>query len=80
MYTSESLALAALESLVNVDPETAPRDLVAIAAVIPDDLAMTKFSTRELPKSWRAFPAPPDLGLLGSRWADALKTVVLQVP
>ena len=80
VYTSESLALAALEYLVNVDPETAPRDLVAIAAVIPEDLAITKFSAKELPKSWRGFPAPPDLGLLGTRWADSLKTAVLQVP
>ena len=80
MYTSESLALAALEYLVNVDPETAPRDLVAIAAVIPEGLAIKKLSTNELPKGWRGFPAPPDLGLLGTRWADSLKTAVLQVP
>ena len=80
VYSSESLALAALEYLVNVDPETAPRDLVAMAAVIPERLAIKKISVDGLPRGWRRFPPPAELALLGTRWADALETVVLQVP
>jgi RES domain-containing protein len=80
VYASESLALAALEYLVNVDAETAPGDLVAIAAVIPDSLAIRRVSAGELPKNWRGFPAPPELALLGTKWSDSLKTAVLQVP
>ena len=80
MYASESLALAALEYLVNVDPETAPADLVAIAVVIPDELAIERLSAGQLPRNWRGFPAPAQLAVLGTKWADSLQTAVLQVP
>ncbi len=80
VYASESLALATLEYLVNVDPETAPGDLVAIAAVIPDELAIRTLSADRLPKNWRGFPASLELAVLGTRWADSLETAVLQVP
>ena len=80
MYASESLALAALEYLVNVDPETAPAGLVAIAAVIPDELAIKRLSAGELPRNWRGLPAPTQLAVLGTKWADSLQTAVLQVP
>jgi RES domain-containing protein len=80
VYTSESLALAALEYLVNVDPETAPRDLVAMAVIIPEELAIKRLSLDALPKNWRGFPAPPELTILGDRWASSLETAVLQVP
>ena len=36
VYTSGSLALAALEMFVNLDPEDMPQDLVSIGATIPD--------------------------------------------
>jgi RES domain-containing protein len=80
VYTSESLALAALEYLVKVDPETAPDDLVAIAAFIPDGLEIERVSVDELPKDWRRFPAPTELASRGTKWADRLETAVLQVP
>ncbi|MGH9366177.1 MAG: RES family NAD+ phosphorylase, partial [Thermoanaerobaculia bacterium] len=80
VYTSESLALAALEYLVNVDPETAPGDLVAVAAVIPDEVAIKRLSADDLPKRWRRFPAPPELDMLGTKLAASLETAVLQVP
>ncbi len=51
-----------------------------MAAIIPEELAIKRLSAGELPKSWRGFPAPPDLAILGTRWADALETAVLQVP
>ncbi|MGH9369043.1 MAG: RES family NAD+ phosphorylase [Thermoanaerobaculia bacterium] len=80
VYASESLALAALEYLVNVDPGTAPGDLVAIAAVIPDRVAIKIVSADELPKNWRRFPAAPQLAILGTNWANSLETAVLRVP
>lgn len=80
VYTSGSLALAALEYLVNVAPETAPGDLVAIAADVPDALGIREVSASELKRGWRAFPPPEELALLGSRWADALETPILRVP
>jgi RES domain-containing protein len=80
VYTSDSLALAALEYLVNVDPDTAPDDLVAVAALVPDTLAIKRVAPDELPKNWRTFPAPSELAALGTKWAEALETAILQVP
>jgi RES domain-containing protein len=80
VYTSESLALAALEYLVNVDPDTAPGDLVAICATIPEGVAVKVVTAGELPRNWRRFPAPPELAVLGTTWAESLETAVLRVP
>jgi RES domain-containing protein len=80
VYTSESLALAALEYLVNVDPETAPGDLVAICATVPDGVAVKVVSAGDLPRHWRRFPGPPELTVLGTTWAESLETAILRVP
>lgn len=80
VYASESLALAALEYLVNVDPATAPGDLVAIAAVIPDEVAIKSIPAEELPKNRRRVPAAPELAILGTNWASSLETAVLRAP
>ena len=80
MYMSGSLALAALEYLVNVDPESAPGDLVARAANIPDSLAIKEIAADDLPKGWWSFPAPQSLAILGTKWAESLATAVLRVP
>ncbi len=80
MYASESLALAALEYLVNVDPATAPNDLSAIPVEVPEGVPMKTLTADVLPKNWRSFPAPPGLALLGTNWAESLETAVLRVP
>ena len=79
VYASESLALAALEFLVNVDPTTAPNDLRAIPADVPEDVPKKTLSADVLPKNWRSFPSPPELALLGANWAESLETAVLRV-
>jgi hypothetical protein len=60
--TSATLALAALEVFVHVVPSDAPVDLVAFAADIPDEVAITRLRSRarrragedtHLPRRWR---------------------------
>jgi RES domain-containing protein len=80
IYTSESLALAGLELLVHIDPDLAPRDLVAIEIELPACVSVTTISQHELPKSWRRYPAPHRLQQLGNAWLDDLKSAVLRVP
>lgn len=80
IYTSATLALAALEYFVNVAPDNAPADLLACPAEIPDRLTIKAIRARDLPRSWRNYPAPEQLPLLGSRWAQSLETAVLAVP
>ena len=80
VYTSSTLALAALEVFVHVSPSDAPVDLVAIPADIPDELTITRVRARDLPPGWRRYPAPLGLARLGSEWLRRGRTPVLQVP
>jgi len=80
VYSSGTIALAALEMLAHVDPEDAPDDMVVIPADIPDDLAITEVALRSLPGSWRSFPAPPRLQQIGLDWVRGGRTAVLSVP
>ena len=80
VYASDSLALAALEYLVNVDPETAPGDLAALRAAVPGEVTVKILAVDGLPRNWRSFPAPPELAVLGTRWAESLETAVFRVP
>ncbi|MGH7318306.1 MAG: RES family NAD+ phosphorylase [Candidatus Rokuibacteriota bacterium] len=80
VYTSASLALAALEVFVNLERPQPPGDLVAISADIPETLTIAWMAPSELPANWRSYPAPEALADLGTRWAHELKTPVLVVP
>jgi RES domain-containing protein len=80
VYTSASLALAALEVFVNLERPEPPGDLVSIAADIPETLTVSRIAPSELPASWRSYPAPEALADLGARWAKELKSPVLAVP
>lgn len=80
VYTSETLSLAALEYLVHVDPGDAPPDLVATSAEIPNSVPIARIRVRDLPRDWRAYPAPPALAELGAEWIAAAANAVLAVP
>jgi RES domain-containing protein len=78
IYTSGSVALCALEVLVNAD-ELAD-DYVVITIDLPEDLAVIAVSVDELQPTWNA-RAPTDATRdLGTAWARALVTAVLSVP
>jgi len=80
VYCAGSLALAALEVLVHLDPDDLPDDLVSIRAEIPDRLAIEDIDVSRLPRSWRKVPGPLALRRLGSEWARASRSVALRVP
>lgn len=80
VYTSSSLALAALELLVHLEKEDIGTVFVAIAADIPDDLKIKEIARSQLPANWTATPAPEDLSLIGREWLEAGETAVLSVP
>ncbi len=79
-YTSETLALAALEFFVNLDPDTAPDDLVATGAELPTGISVRTIELSELPMEWRHSPAPGALQELGTAWVRTGETAVLSVP
>ena len=80
VYTSGTVALAALETLVHVDPDEAPEDLVVISAEIPEELAVHRVTDRDLRKGWRATPAPRALQQIGLDWIRKGRSAVLEVP
>jgi RES domain-containing protein len=80
VYASESLALASLEVLVHVDPDLAPRDLIAIELDVPARVAVAELTPADLPRSWRRHPAPRSVQKLGDAWLDQRTTAVLRVP
>jgi RES domain-containing protein len=79
IYTSESLALAALEMLTHLGKS----DLLASysrCAVNFDASLITSLNRSHLPANWRTYPAPPELQGLGDTWVADGTSVVLEVP
>ncbi len=76
VYTSGTQALAALESLVHLNPP-----VIFKYAVIPvefDDTLVEKFTA--LPPGWMNSPAPPSTRTLGDLWAKEARSAVLELP
>ncbi len=80
IYTASSLSLAVLELLVHVDSDLLPRDLVSISAHIPDDLSMITYAIDDLPSEWNRPKGALTLQRIGTTWATAHRSAVLQVP
>ena len=80
VFASATLSLAALERFVHADPDLEPVDLVALSIEIEVRVAIEAVDIAELPRDWRAYPAPASLGAIGERWLGAGRTVALSVP
>lgn len=79
IYTSPSLALAAIEFFVHLDPSDAPKDLVSVMAALSEDLPTEHVDAFQLPIHWRGVDNER-LQKLGSDWANSRRTVALIVP
>jgi len=80
VYTANTLSLALLEILVNVDLEDIPNDLAAISATLSGKPTTETININDLPPNWRDSPAPEATKKIGSEWAASLKSCVLAVP
>jgi len=80
VYGSSTLALAALELLVHLDPAAIPGDLIAIEAEIPENLPLLHWLPADLPAGWRTDPVQPDLQAKGADWVRTATSGVLLVP
>jgi len=78
VYTSGSLALAALEFFVNWNRRSAPEPLVAIPVDVPGDLTIPELE--RLPAGWRAQPVPVSTQKIGADWVRANTSAILGVP
>jgi RES domain-containing protein len=79
VYTSSSLALAAIEYFVHLDPSEAPIPLVSVMADVPDTLAIERLEIAQRPRDWRRTDNPR-LQQLGTNWIKSTRSVALIVP
>lgn len=80
VYSSSTLALAALEYLVHVDIEDVPDDLVALAIRVPEDAPAEFVKLDELPGDWARLPGHPECVRFGDRWLANATALLLHVP
>src|SRR4051794_13904782 len=79
VYASASLALAAVETFVNLEPNLRPADLVSIEGEIPDVLEIGKLELKTLPLHWNV-GRDESLRRFGDEWVRAGQNVALLVP
>jgi RES domain-containing protein len=79
VYAATHASLAIVEVLVHVEAEDLHRPLYLYRVAVPDDAA-SRLERADLPRDWRALPAPASTAELGSRWAEGRASVALVVP
>jgi RES domain-containing protein len=79
VYAAQSLALAALETVVHFSGEERGISFIAFALEVPDSCVRT-LEPRELPPDWRSPVTPPSTQDLGSEWQRSRSSVALRVP
>ena len=79
IYTAESLSLATLEILVNLDSAATLDRYLSIPVEFDDSLCKV-LALDALPDNWASDPAPPNVQEMGSSWAAARESAVLVVP
>jgi RES domain-containing protein len=79
VYASTSLALAAVETFVNLEPNLRPPDLVSIEGEIPGELEIRRLDVKALPARWHE-TRDESLRRFGDQWIRAGRSVALLVP
>src|SRR6186713_3297828 len=77
-YASGNSALAVLEVLVHMASSGLP-GYSLVRAHVPDAL-VEELPASELPRSWRAFPVPPEVQAVGDAWVRSGRALALRVP
>ena len=79
VYASSSLALAAIELFVHLEPAQQPDDLVAIAASLPEGEPAQRLVAEKLPPRWWSDDFEP-LRALGDHWIQEKSSLAIRVP
>jgi RES domain-containing protein len=79
VYASASLALAAVETFVNLEPNLRPADLVFIEGEIPHAAAIGRIDPKALPEGWHE-TRDESLRRFGDDWVRNGETAALFVP
>ena len=79
VYASTSLALAAIETFVNLEPNLQPNDLVFLEGEVPDGIEIARLDPPALPHDWHRMK-DESLRRFGDEWVHARRSVALLVP
>src|SRR5580698_4946545 len=79
VYGSTSLALAAVETFVNLEPNLRPADFVSIEGEIPEPVEIGRLDANALPEGWHE-TRDESLRRFGDDWIRAGRTAALLVP
>jgi len=79
VYTSESRALALAEILVHLE-SSGPLSRYVTFRVELDEALVANIASGDLPKNWRADPAPRRLQAIGDSWLVSQASLVLRAP
>lgn len=83
VYASSSLALAAIELFVHLDPNQQPDDLVYVSATLPAGEPRRSVEEKDLPAAWWLTESHHGLEAtraLGDAWAKSGDSLALEVP
>jgi RES domain-containing protein len=78
LYCALTLSACMLENLVH--SSALPQDKVAIAAEIPDDVALVAMDSNNLPSDWNTAAHSASTQDVGTNWARSGASVALFVP
>jgi RES domain-containing protein len=79
VYASSSLALAAIELFVHLEPNLQPDDLVAIAATLPQGEPAQVIDPAQLPANWWTDDFEP-LRAIGDQWIESKSSLAIKAP
>jgi RES domain-containing protein len=79
VYASTSLALAAVELFVHLEPNQAPSDLVSIVAELPEGDLAIRWDAGILPPNWWG-DEPAPMRELGDRWIREKQSLAVFAP
>ena len=79
VYASTSLALAAVETFVNLEPNLRPPDLVSIEGKIPGEVEVAKLDPKALAPNWYR-TRDESLRQFGDKWIRVAESAALFVP
>jgi len=80
VYAATSIALAAIEVFVHLDPKLPPVDLASVELELPiDESEAERISVRDLPADWHR-ERHPELQRIGEEWIRSQRSLVLLVP
>ena len=78
VYASSSRSLAALETLVHLNPPVLFRYVTLRMEF--DDGFVEKTDSDTMPEDWTAHPPPPSTKAIGDRWVAEGRSAVLELP